>query len=372
MHIRYTDEGTAVITMKDCLTEAIAESGLDISKPASTPASKALFDVDEAAEPLGKKEREVFHSVSAKLLYVSLRARVDLLLPIAFLCTRVAKCTKEDQAKLKRVLEYIHGSLDLEYTIGADDLGRFRTWVDASYAVHPDMRSHTGGAISFGRGGILCKSSKQKLNTKSSTEAEFVGASDYLPNTIWVKNFLEAQGYTISENIFEQDNESAIRLEKNGRMSAGPKSRHINVRYFWMKDRIKAEDIHIRHCPTLQMVGDFFTKPLQGHLFRKFRDAVMGNHHMDTLATCQPMPIEERVENTIQSGTSTADGASNHDSNGTTLTTVRKAGTVTWADVVRGHVRMDVEKRVDSRERGRSNVFRKIILSKQSSDLNRV
>ena len=100
-----------------------------------------------------------------------------------------------------------------------------RTWVDAAYAVHTDMRSHTGGMISFGRGGIACKSTKQKLNTKSSTEAKFVGASDYLPKTVWVKMFMQAQGYSITENVFEQDNESAIKLEKNGRTSAGPKSR---------------------------------------------------------------------------------------------------------------------------------------------------
>jgi hypothetical protein len=49
-----------------------------------------------------------------------------------------------------------------------------------------------------------------KLNTKSSTAAELVGASDYLPNTIWVKTFMEAQGYMLKENMFEQDNESAI------------------------------------------------------------------------------------------------------------------------------------------------------------------
>ena len=81
--------------------------------------------------------------------------------------------------------------------------------VDASYAVHPDMRSPTGGAMSLGCGCILCKSTKQKLNTKSSTEAEFVGASNYLlPNTISVKIFLQAQGYdSIEENIFEQYNQ---------------------------------------------------------------------------------------------------------------------------------------------------------------------
>ena len=78
------------------------------------------------------------------------------------------------------------------------------------------MKRHTRGATSLGRGAIMCKSTKQKINTKSSTEAEVVGSSDYLSNTIWVRVFLAEQGYKLTENIFYQDNQSAIRLEKNG------------------------------------------------------------------------------------------------------------------------------------------------------------
>ena len=228
------------------------------------------------SSPLDKGAAETFHRIVAKLLYVSIRARMDILLAIGFLCTRVSKSTRQDQSKLRRVLEYIKGTIDLEYTLGADTMGKLRTWVDASYAVHPDMKSHTGGIMSLGIGGFIPKSWKQKLNTKSSTEAELVGASDYLPNTMWVKMFLEAQGYKIEENYFEQDNESAIKMEKNGRSSAGPKSRHVDIRYFWIKDRTKANGIQIRHCPTLQMLADFLTKPLQGSLFVKFRDVLLG------------------------------------------------------------------------------------------------
>ncbi|KAI2502818.1 Reverse transcriptase (RNA-dependent DNA polymerase) [Fragilaria crotonensis] len=223
MKIRYTGKGTAVITMKQYLEEALLECGMDIVREVTTPAQRNLFDVDENSPPLSKAEGITFHSVCAKLLYVSLRARVDILLPIAFLCTtgRVAKSTQQDRSKLKRVLEYLKGRMDDEYVLGADDITKLRTWVDAAFAVHPDMKSHTGGVISFGRGGLACKSGKQKLVTKSSTEAETVGASDYLPNTLWVQMFLEAQGYNIQESNFEQDNESAIKLEKNGRISAG-------------------------------------------------------------------------------------------------------------------------------------------------------
>jgi hypothetical protein len=220
--------------------------------------------------------------------------------------------------------------------------------------------------MSFGRGGVLCKSCKHKLNTKSSTEAEFVGASDYLPHLIWVKNFLEAQGYTITENIFEQDNESAIKLEKNGRTSAGPKSRHIAIRYFWMKDRIHTEGIIVRHCPTLQMIADFFTKPLQGTLFRKFRDVLMGIKHMDTLALDHPMPIEERVGDNRQSDNRVNVRSSNHTS-ATVPVARQSASSASWADVVKGTNDTESNERVAG-SASKNRVLREIILSKQSNE----
>jgi hypothetical protein len=334
MNIRYTGKGTAVITMKEYLKEALLlESGMNITQGAATPSQRNLFEVDEQSPRLKGDEAEAFHRVVAKLLYVSIRARVDLLLAIAFLCTRVSKSTRQDQSKLKRVLEYINGSMDIKYTVGADDMECMRTWVDAAFAVHPDMKSHTGGVISFGAGGIICKSTKQKLNTKSSTEAEFVGASDYLPNTLWVKMFLEAQGYVVQSSIFEQDNESAIKLESNGRISAGPKSRHIDIRYFWIKDRIQSAGVQIRHCPTLEMLADFFTKPLQGTLFRKFRNVLLGTAHVDSLVPALMMPNEERV------GEIRFDP---HKSEATVVTSTVKNSTVqgiphkvTWADILR-------------------------------------
>jgi hypothetical protein len=323
MHIKYTNNGTAVITMRSYLQEAIDESGLEITRKAATPAKKDLFEIDINSPALDKKEAEVFHSVVAKLLYVATRARTDILLAVGFLCTRVSKSTAQDRDKLKRLLEYINGTMDLEYIVGADNLNQLRTWVDASYAVHPDMKSHTGGVISLGTGGIICKSSKQKLNTKSSTEAELVGASDYLPNTIWVQLFLEAQGYAIADSVLEQDNESAIKLETHGRMSAGARSRHIDIRFFWIKDRAKDAGINIRHCPTLAMLADFFTKPLQGSLFTKFRDVLLGHKHMHSLNLSTPIaPVEERVgENR-----SDANGANNpkDDDDDGFVTVVRK------------------------------------------------
>jgi hypothetical protein len=269
--------------MHEYLTKAISESGLAIIKSAATTANKDLFGGSAASPFLTKTEQEVFHSFVAKLLYVCLCACMDLLLATSFLATRVSKSTKQDLDKLKRLLEYIFGTLDNTLVVDADSQGRFRTWVDALYAVHPDFCSHIGGAISFGQGTILCKSTKQKLTTKSSTEVETVAARDYIPNTIRVKMFMQAQGYTIDETILKQDNQSAIKLATNGRASAGPKSRHIDIRYLWLKDHVYSGDIRIANCPTYQMLADFFTKPLQGHLFHCLMAVVLGHQHTDSL-----------------------------------------------------------------------------------------
>ena len=297
MKIQYLGDGTVTIHMPAYITSAIADSGLNITKSSPTPCANSLLSVDATSPLLDPNTARVFHSTVAKLIYLGTRARTDILLALGFLCSRVCAPTIQDEKKLKRLLEYLYGTIDLPLRLGADSLQRFTTWVDASFAIHTDMRSHTGGVISFGRGGLICKSKKQNINTKSSTEAELIGASDYLPHTLYVKLFMAAQGYPIDEAIFHQDNESAIKMEQNGKASCGQRSRHIDIRYFFITDHAKRHSINILHCPTANMLADFFTKPLQGSLFRKFRSVLLGTDHTATLyAIGSPEGNVERVE----------------------------------------------------------------------------
>lgn len=71
------------------------------------------------------------------------------------------------------------------------------------------------------------------------------------------------------------DNQSAILLENNGRASSSKRTRHINIRYYFVKDKIDSGEIKIEYCPTKQMMADFFTKPLQGSPFLTFRNFIM-------------------------------------------------------------------------------------------------
>ena len=122
----------------------------------------------------------------------------------------------------------------------------------------------------LGKGAVYSTSIKQKINTKSSTEAEVVLVTDVLLRISWTGYFLEAQGYS-TKVLLAQNNMSAQKMEKNGKRSCGKRSRHMNIRYFWIKDYVDHGEVDIVHCPMEFMKADTLSKPLQGALFRKFR-----------------------------------------------------------------------------------------------------
>ena len=192
------------------------------------------------------------------------------------LSTRVKSPTESDWKKLIKLLEYLKGTSKLCLKLKADNLQVVKWYVDASFAVHPDYRSHTGAVMTLGEGSIITMSKKQKLNTRSSTEAELVGADDAATMILWTGLFMEQQGYSLNKNILFKDNKSAILLENNGKRSAGKRSRALNVRYFFLTDRVEKGNLSIEYCPTDVMWADFMTKPLQGEKFRKFRDKILG------------------------------------------------------------------------------------------------
>ena len=97
-----------------------------------------------------------------------------------------------------------------------------------------------------------------------------------MPPICWTRYFLEAQGYCVGDNILYQDNKSSILLETNGKASIGKRTKHINIRYFFITDRVKKGDVSVVWCPTRDMIADYATNPLQGSLFKKFRDQIMG------------------------------------------------------------------------------------------------
>jgi hypothetical protein len=275
MTIDYSEKGKVKFTMIDYIKGMLEELPVDMDGTAPNPATSHLFEVNESATKLPNAMSDLFHHNTAKLLFLCKRARPDIQTAVAFLCTRVKDPDMDDYKKLSRTMKYLRGTLYMPLVLEADNVRLIKWWVDASFAVHPDMKSHTGGAMSLGRGTMYGTSTCQKINTKSSTEGELVGVNDVMPQVLWTRYFLEAQGYGAKDSVIYQDNQSAILLENNGRASSSRRTRHINIRYIFVTYREAAGEVYIEYCPTGDMIADYFTKALQGATFKKMRDLIM-------------------------------------------------------------------------------------------------
>jgi hypothetical protein len=179
-----------------------------------------------------------------QLLFAANRACQDIQTAVSFLTTRVQAPDEDDWGKLKRVLKYLKGTRYLKLTLSADAMNFAIHWyIDGSHQIHKDCQGQTGSLVTFGAGAVASSLNKQKCNTKSSTKTEIIALHDKLSDVIWMRYFVECQGYNIDECIIFQDNMSALSLEKNRRISSSKRTKHIKVKYFLIKGYYNAGEI---------------------------------------------------------------------------------------------------------------------------------
>jgi hypothetical protein len=266
----FSAAGEVAITMEGFVDDLL--QGCGVTGAAATPASEALFEIRADGPRATPEEAEWFHRQVARILYLAKRVRPECLTAVAFLATRVTKSDQDDLGKLRRLLRYIRATAERGIVLRAGANGmQVRLYVDASYGVHADGKSHTGCTITVGDAGpAFAKSCKQKIVSKSSTEAELVAMSDSANQALHMRNFLTAQGYESVPVKVYQDNLSTMALANRGR-SQSERSRHIAIRYFWIKERIDSGEVDIEHLSTKKMHANLLTKPVQGEQFKQER-----------------------------------------------------------------------------------------------------
>ena len=165
-----------------------------------------------------KRKKAIYHTYVMKSIFLCKRARPDVEPAVSFLSTRTTKSDETDWGKLVRTLGFLKGTRDEILTLEADDI-QILTWcVDAVFAVHPDMKSHTGMVFTLEKGEII-SSSTQKVNARSSTESELVASDNKLGKIISTKFFMEHQDFKIKVNLIYQGNTNTMKLQNNGRLS---------------------------------------------------------------------------------------------------------------------------------------------------------
>jgi len=242
----------------DSYTSKLLEE-FDIRKDSKSCCSYDFMDVDPNGEKIDSKK---FASAVMSLYYLASRIRRDLLFAVTVMSTRIHSCTTADERKMQKIFRYLHATKDRKILIKLDGLD-LKFYTDASYAIHHNARSHTGFVVSLGSkygGPVFARSIVQRFVTLSSFEAELSGVHQ---NVYWFKLFRTVMtefGFPQNEpSVLYQDNQATILVMNRGSTFRG-RSKHIDVRYYYLTELINDGVVKVEYLPTEEMIADPLTK----------------------------------------------------------------------------------------------------------------
>ena len=169
MTLDFSRPGKFIMDMEQYIDEVMKDLPKEFGGMVETPAALRMFKTRSGAGYLDQETAELFHHLTAQLLFLGQRGRPDIRNAVSFLCTRVKSPYNDDYKKLHRLIKYLRKTKFLRLTMEANRLDQNEWFIDAAFAVNKDMRSHTGAYMTFGRGMMNGASNKQKINTTSST-----------------------------------------------------------------------------------------------------------------------------------------------------------------------------------------------------------
>ena len=186
---------------------------------------------------------------------------------IAHVVQQVAQFMSDPQpahcAAVKRILRYLRGTADYQLTFGPSSDSKVIAYCDADFANDPDTRkSISGYALMFNGGCFTWSSRKQTSVSLSTAEAEYISAVHAAKSVSWLRTLLR-ELHLISDDPIDLriDNQSAIALI-NLDNSVNERSKHIDVRYHWIRDAVRKGIISPSHIPSELNISDILTKPL--------------------------------------------------------------------------------------------------------------
>jgi hypothetical protein len=184
---------------------------------------------------------------------------------------------------VKRILRYLRGAAGLGISLGGQGPHTLECYADADWGNDAlDRRSTTGFVCLLG-GAISWKTKRQPTTALSTAEAEYMALSLATQEVAWIRTFLTEIGYQpIDATTMYQDNQSSIAIARN--CSVSNRSKHIDIRHHFIRERIEAGDITVKYCPTEDMVADILTKPLGPIPFARHRASLSSGSVKNTTA----------------------------------------------------------------------------------------
>ena len=249
--------------------------------PADIPRAKVIYPLAlNAIQPMPTASIALPpHSLSSEIMelrYVD-DVRPDIKFATSHLTMNMSKPSTSLAKDSKHLLSYLHGTKQLSIRI-CPSTDQIRAYVDASYAIHPGSRSHYGVALCLGEQGYCfhAKSSAIKVVCRSSTEAELHAANEACSDVLHAIDLLTELGHPQGPVPFYEDNMAVIQLMVKSDFNFQTKSKHVRVRYDFLKEQVREGKIVFVYLPTDLQLADILTKPLLGEKFIYFRDSLLG------------------------------------------------------------------------------------------------
>lgn len=172
---------------------------------------------------------------------------------------------------VKRILRYIKGTIDYGIIYDGSRDRKLIGFTDADYAGDPDTRRSTSGYIFTICGGpVSWMSQRQKIVAMSTTEVEYIAASDATKEVIWLRHLLESVGAVSNDpTMMKVDNQGAIKLIKNPEFHK--RTKHIDIRFHFIREKYDEGQIEVSYVPSSDQLADIMTKALSKELFLKLR-----------------------------------------------------------------------------------------------------
>ena len=217
------------------------------------------------------------------IMYAMISTRPDLCHAVSILARFMKDPKKEHCELIAHLYRYAQANpYRLRYKRNEDII--LKSWCDASYATNFECKSTSGYLVSLGSGLVSWSSTKQPVIATSSSEAEYIALTPCAQETVWMRQLLKDLGFAQNQpTIIYEDNTACIHLAQNPQINK--RTKHIQVRFHWIREKIRDGAITLKYCPTKSQLADISTKIILGPHF----------HH---LIKCMglTLPVKEGVK----------------------------------------------------------------------------
>ena len=275
-----------LVNLLSQIKSTLQKFGMRKAKSVKTPVSASL-KLLKATEESEMVELNLYLSAVGSLLYLAARTCPDIAFAVNNVARFCSRPTKQHWMAVKWIFRYLRGTnhLGLLYSKCAET-DALVDYSDADWRNDcNDSKSTTGYLFQIGGTAITWKSQKQSCVALSTAEAEYMALSKAAQEAVWIRELNSDLGNQQSQpTLIYEDNQSAISMAKNPQFHG--RSKHINIKYHYVREQVRAGKIVLKYCPTEDMLADLLTKGIEAVKFERLRNSLGMREQLSSEEEC--------------------------------------------------------------------------------------